>query len=36
VDQATRFGFVLNVKTAKAIGVRIPETILLRADKLIE
>ena len=36
VDQATRFGFVLNMKTAKAIGLKIPASILLRADKIIE
>ena len=36
VDQATRFQFVLNMKTAKAIGFKIPDVILLRADKAIE
>jgi putative ABC transport system substrate-binding protein len=36
VDQATRFQFVLNMKTAKAIGLKIPDVILLRADKIIE
>jgi putative ABC transport system substrate-binding protein len=36
VDQATRFQFVLNMKTAKAIGFKIPDVILLRVDKVIE
>jgi ABC-type uncharacterized transport system substrate-binding protein len=36
VDQATRFEFVLNMKTAKTIGLKIPEAIILRADKVIE
>jgi ABC-type uncharacterized transport system, periplasmic component len=36
VNQAMRFQFVLNMKTAKAIGLKIPDVILLRADKVIE
>jgi putative tryptophan/tyrosine transport system substrate-binding protein len=36
VDQATRFQFVVNMKTAKAIGLKIPDSILLRADRIIE
>jgi putative ABC transport system substrate-binding protein len=36
VEQATRFEFVLNLKTAKSLGVIVPTSILLRADKLIE
>jgi putative ABC transport system substrate-binding protein len=36
VEQATKFQLVLNKKTAKALGIRIPDSILLRADKVIE
>jgi putative ABC transport system substrate-binding protein len=36
VEQATRFEFVLNSKTANALGVIIPTSTLLRADRVIE
>ena len=36
VEQTNYFEFVLNLKTAKAIGVTLPTSILLRADKVIE
>src|SRR5262245_56746316 len=36
VEQATKFESLVNLKTAKALGVTMPTSILLRADKLIE
>jgi putative ABC transport system substrate-binding protein len=36
VEQASKFELVLNLKTAKAIGIQIPESIVLRSDQLIE
>ena len=36
VEQPTKFEFVLNLKTAKSLGVSIPETVILRADRLVE
>jgi ABC transporter substrate binding protein len=35
-EQATKFDFVLNLKTARALKISIPQSLLLRADRLIE